>query len=246
MKDSVYDVEAEVEENHWWFVGRRFLFRQQMMLHSKTMQGRVLDIGSGTGSNLRLLRELGFQKYVGLDSRENALRYCSRKGFSRVLKGDACALPFLDGTFDFILATDVIEHIDDDELAIREIARVLRPGGKALITVPAFQSLWGVHDDLSEHKRRYLMPELRSVVARNGLSVIDDFYFNFFLFVPIWLARKIIRRSGIEIRSENEINSSAINFILKIIFGLDVKLASKMRIPFGVSALCICCRTELN
>lgn len=246
MKDSVYDVEAEIEKCHWWFVGRRFLFRKQMMRHSKTTQDRVLDIGCGTGSNLRLLRDRGFQNYIGLDSRENALMYCSKKGFGRVVKGDACALPFQDGTFDFILATDVIEHIDDDALTVREIARVLKSDGKVLITVPTFQSLWGVHDDLSEHKRRYVMPELRSVAAQNGLIVIDSFYFNFFLFLPIWLARKVVRRSGIEIRSENEINSPAINSILKLVFKLDVALAPKIQIPFGVSALCLCRRTAVD
>lgn len=146
MDIATYAVEAEVEATHWWFVGRRRLFGAELAKSGIKPTDRVLDIGTGTGANLRLLRSLGLAAVRGLDSSDEAIGYCVSKGLGAVQKGDICALPFADESFDFVLATDVIEHVDDDPAAAREIARVLAPGGIALISVPAFPSLWGLQD----------------------------------------------------------------------------------------------------
>ena len=109
------------------------------------------------GTNLRLLQELGICRTArGLDLSDDAIRWCAEKGLGTVEKGDVCNLPFGEASFELVLATDIIEHVDDDLQAITEIRRVLAPGGTAIITVPAFQSLWGLQDDVAHHKRRYL------------------------------------------------------------------------------------------
>lgn len=245
METDTYAVEAQIEENHWWFVGRRELFAR--LLAKEIGDGRdlrVLDIGTSTGTNLRMLKELGYRQVTGLDASPEAARHCEQKGLGRVELGDVCAMPFADHSFDIVLATDIIEHVDDDLLALREIRRVLRPGGRALITVPAFASLWGPQDTLAHHKRRYLRTPLRDLVTRAGFGIRRCFYFNYILFAPIWLARRILRVIKPNLSSENEINTPAVNGILKFLFRIDVRTAEWLSPPLGVSILALVERAE--
>jgi SAM-dependent methyltransferase len=237
MDTGTYAVEAEIEANHWWFVGRRQLFSKIVGTLQLDGQADTLDIGTSTGTNLRMLRELGFARVTGLDNSDVAIRFCAEKGLGKVEKGDACKLPFADNRFDLILATDVIEHVDDDVGALREMLRVLAPGGHVLITVPAFMSLWGLQDDVAQHRRRYRMKMLVDRVELAGLRSKDSFYFNFLLFLPIWAARKTIRILGIKLESENQVNSYWINKILSAVMSVDIFLSPALTPPFGVSAL---------
>jgi len=244
MDTSTYAIEAEVEASHWWFVGRRRLLKDLITRQRIPVDARVLDIGTSTGTNLRLLKELGFSNRQGLDRSDEAIRWCAEKGFGRVEKGDACELPFGDGEFQLVLATDVIEHVDDDLRAITEIRRVLAPGGTAIISVPAFQSLWGLQDDVSHHKRRYLKKPLLELIRRGRLACGDIFYFNYLLFLPIWAARQLIRLLNIKLESENQVNTRVLNRILTGIFLLDVATARIVRPPFGVSVIAIATRNR--
>lgn len=242
METSTYAVEAEVEASHWWFVARRRLIADLIARAGVSRGSRVLDVGTSTGTNLRLLKELGFADRRGLDASDDAIRWCAEKGLGDVAKGDVCDLPFGDAEFDLVLATDIIEHVDDDLRAVGEIRRVLAPGGIAIISVPAFQSLWGLQDDVAHHKRRYRKRQLLSLLARGGLDCHDGFYFNYLLFAPIWGARQVIRWCGIELQSENQVNNRALNWLLTQIFTLDVATARFVRPPFGVSIMAIATR----
>jgi SAM-dependent methyltransferase len=237
MEAGTYSVEAAIEESHWWFVGRRRLFARELTQLAVPQDARVLDIGTSTGSNLRMLSDLGFKYVTGVDVSDDAIRYCARKGLGHVKKGNVCALPFDDGSFDVVLATDIIEHVDDDDLALAEIARVLKPGGRVLITVPAFGSLWGLQDEVALHKRRYRIVPLLEQLKRVGLKPLRRYYFNYLLFGPIWLARQLIRILRVRVDSEGEINTPALNRILQGIFLLDTLTAPTLRMPFGVSIL---------
>jgi SAM-dependent methyltransferase len=235
MRTPAYAAEAEFEETHWWFVGRRRLFGRELTRAGLPLDARTLDVGTSTGSNLRLLRDAGFTRVTGLDLSLEAIRHCESKGFGPVRQGSICAMPFPDASFDLVLATDVIEHVDDDMLALSEVTRVLAPRGRVLITVPAFQSLWGLQDDVALHKRRYRLRPLLELVRRAGLRPRDAFYFNYLLFAPIWLGRQIIRYAQVDLRSEGEVNTPALNLLLSGIFGADVRTARWLRPPFGVS-----------
>lgn len=239
MDLATYAVEAEIEEHHWWFVGRRRLFAGMLKKLRLASDAAILDIGTSTGANLRLLRELGFHRAIGLDSSVAAIAFCKAKGLGVVELGDACSLPFADDRFDLVLATDVVEHVDRDDRALDEICRVLRPGGYALITVPAFPSLWGMQDVVAHHKRRYRMMPLRQRITTSGLSVERSFHFNFLLFAPIWAARQIIRLWRPRLASEAEVNTPLLNRILTAIFRLDIWVASRLHPPFGVSILAL-------
>jgi len=133
MDSATYAIEADVEATHWWFTERRWLFGRLIAGFALARDARILDIGTSTGTNLRLLRELGFTRGEGLDASAEAVRWCAEKGYGKVTQGDVCALPFDDASFDLVLATDIIEHVDDDGAALREIRRVLKPGGRVLM-----------------------------------------------------------------------------------------------------------------
>jgi SAM-dependent methyltransferase len=197
----------------------------------------ILDAGTGTGANLRLLRTLGFARVTGIDFSAEAIRFCAEKGLGEVQPGDVCALPFADRQFDLVLATDIIEHVEDDLAALREIRRVLRPGGHSLLTVPAFPILWGLQDEVSHHRRRYRLPLLVERLRAAGLTPRRCFYFNYLLFLPILAARRLMRILNIRLASEGEVNTEWLNRMLTPLFRLDVKTAPWLRPPFGASAL---------
>lgn len=239
MDFATYEVEAQVEATHWWFVGRRKLFRSIVENIGIASSVAILDIGTSTGTNLRMLREAGFTNVRGLDLHEEAIRWCADKGLGHVDKGDICNIPSANNVYDLVLATDIIEHVDDDVAALREVTRVLKQNGRAIITVPAFQSLWGLQDTVSHHKRRYRKQELVDKLSQVGLVTDECFYFNYLLFIPIWFARQLIRLLGLKLSSENELNSLVINKILSFIFSFDISTARQINPPFGVSVLAV-------
>ena len=235
MDLAAYAVEAEVEETHWWFVGRRRLFGREIASLGLSKDASVLDVGTSTGTNLRMLADLGYRHIVGLDLSDEAIRFCAEKGLGLVRRGDVCDLPFEDASLDLVLATDLIEHVEDDRLALSEIARVLVPGGSAVITVPAFQSLWGLQDEVSHHRRRYRLPVLRNAVEAAGFRPVRCFHFNYLLFLPIWFARQMLRVFDIKLSSESQVNTRLLNRLLSRVFDLDVHTAPWLAPPFGVS-----------
>lgn len=239
MDTLAYEVEAEVEKTHWWFVGRRKLLARIVNDLGVPRNARVLDVGTSTGTNLRLLAELGFTRFEGLDAADEAVRWCAQKALGKVTKGDVCQMPFADATFDLVLATDIVEHVDDDMRALAEIRRVLKPGAAAVITVPAFQFLWGLQDEVAHHKRRYRGREILERISASGLHCSNSFYFNYILFVPILLARHAIRLLGVRLESENQLNNPFINSVLSKVFAFDVRSAPLLRPPFGVSFLAV-------
>jgi SAM-dependent methyltransferase len=242
VETSVYEVESSVERDHWWFSGRRRLLARIIDELELPRGARILDVGAGTGSNLRLLSELGFEDVTGVDSSETAIRFCAEKGLGAVRQGDACALPCEDDTYDLVIATDIVEHVDDDARALAELRRVMRPGGFAILTVPAFPSLWGLQDEVSHHKRRYIKVDFEDRLIRAGLGLRSSFYFNYLLFGPIWLARQLIRILRIDLESENQVNTSWMNRVLSWLFAFDVWSAPRLHPAFGVSILALTVR----
>jgi SAM-dependent methyltransferase len=239
MQQSVYEVDARREQNHWWYVGRRRLFANVIRTMAIPTEQPVLDVGTSAGTNLRLLRDLGFTDVTGLDYSEEAIRFCAAKGFGTVKLGDINQLPFADDSFGLVLATDIIEHVDDDVGALREIARVLRPGQHVLVTVPAFPSLWGFQDEVSLHKRRYRMDPLLESVRAAGLEPGERFYFNYLLFAPIWAARQVMKVWKHSYRSESDVTGPVANRVLTAIFAFDVMTSPRLAPPFGVSILVV-------
>jgi len=169
MEKGSYEVEWRLNRFHWWFVGRRRLIRSLLSRLDIRRDSTVLDIGCGVGSNLSLLRLMGFN-VIGIDSEIYALSL-ARKNVSAVplVNGDLVRLPILTNSIGLIVATDVLEHLGNDTLGLQEIYRTLERGGKVLITVPAFNFLWGIQDDVSKHQRRYSKKHLLEEMEQQGL-----------------------------------------------------------------------------
>ncbi len=240
MMEHTYPILFRVEQSHWWHIGRRQIiasFVADICRRVTDRRPRILDVGCGTGANLLMLSKFGDAE--GVDVSEDALAFCHERGLEQVKLGAAEALPYEDGTFDLVTALDVVEHLDDDLAGLREMRRVLRPGGRVLLFVPTFMFLWGLQDDVSHHRRRYRMPELRRVLEQAGFEVERTTYANITFFMPILAMRKLMRLTGIKAESENNINVSALNGVLARILGAESGILKYVNIPFGVSGLCV-------
>jgi SAM-dependent methyltransferase len=235
-----------VEDVHWWFVGRRRILLQVLDRYlgkGGADQRRILDVGCGTGTMLTYLASYG--QVQGVDIDEEAVGYCRERGLVEVRLGSAETLPFADNSFDLVTALDVVEHLDDDTAALREIRRVLRPGGKVLITVPAHPFLWGDQDEVNLHKRRYVAPEIRDRLTASGFDVLRLTYINALMFAPI-AAVRMLRRLEHRLRPRIEAQSDfrypapgPLNFLLGWIFAAEAPIVRRFNIPVGVSILAL-------
>lgn len=240
MMQHTYPILFEVEESHWWYIGRRRIIRsfvKEICAGITDHRPRILDVGCGTGANLMLLSQFGDAE--GVDVSPDALAFCRERGLQNVRLGSAESLPYADGMFDLVTAFDVVEHIDDDVAALREMRRVLRPGGRILLFVPTFMLLWGVQDEVSHHRRRYRLSELRRAVTQAGFEVERATYANITFLAPIFLVRVLMRLTGLKTTSENRINIPALNRFFGSILGAESTLLRFMNLPIGVSGLCV-------
>jgi SAM-dependent methyltransferase len=243
MRRDFYSDYFRLEDRHWWFVGRRRIFLSLLEANlpsSSDGPRRILDIGCGTGTMLGYLDRYG--QAEGIDADPDAIHYCRRRGVDRVQLVEPGPLPFESSSFDLVTILDVLEHAEDDAGMLAETRRILRPGGLALISVPAYMWLWGAQDQVSHHQRRYTAPRLRGELIDAGFEVRRLSYFNTLLFLPIAairLARRLVPQSA-EPRSDFEMTTRPrSNRLLARTFGIEEALLLRRNLPFGVSILAI-------
>jgi SAM-dependent methyltransferase len=269
MQQHTYAIMDDVEGSHWWFVGRRAIletFMRQIVekLSSPPYEGgvapalgsrggspsstmephegetqnslRFLDVGCGTGANLEMLQQFG--EASGVDVSDDALVFCRDKGLN-VQKGLAEDLPYDDETFDVTTALDVIEHLDDDVAGLKEMLRVTKKGGYSLFFVPAFMWLWGVQDDISNHRIRYTRKQIVERIEKAGYKVERATYANWTFFAPILAGRTLMKLTGVKPESENNVNVSALNGVFGRIFSAERLWLKNMNFPFGVSIVVV-------
>jgi len=245
MQPHTYPIMYRVEGSHWWFVGRRRIlssFVERIVGKLGNSRPRILDVGCGTGANLEMLAHFG--EAEGVDVSTEALDFCQTRGLKNVRQGEAEQLPYEDQSFDLVTGLDVVEHLDNDIAGLQEMRRVLRTGGRALLFVPAFMFLWGVQDDISNHRRRYTLANLTKVVEQAGLEVELTTYANITFFAPILVGRLLMRLTGLRPASENNLTVGFLNGFLGRIFGAEAVVLRHMKFPFGVSIVCVARRTN--
>ena len=242
MDERLYQHFFDVEERFWWNVGTRRAFFSALATVRTDAEARVVDVGCGTGI---VLREFPWRPRIlcGCDASPTALEFTRRRGIRDLVRGDVTALPFADNSIDLLLALDVIEHLDDDAAALRELTRVLRPGGHLLLHVPAFGVLWSDKDDINQHRRRYRRPLLLRRVRDAGLDPVSSGYLNAALF-PVGLVRGMRQRVW---RPDPDATamfldrlyypSGIVNRAMTALLSIEARLVRWL--PFGMSLLCL-------
>lgn len=244
MDTNLYDEYNAFENKHWWFQSRKKIFSSLIKnFFDKDGNATSLDIGCGTGSNMEFLSR--YSRVFGVDMSTEAIKYCSSKGYP-LCQADLSILPFKTDRFDLVTILDVVEHFDDDYAALKEIERITKPGGLVVISVPAFQFLWGEHDELAHHKRRYNAGQLGKVVEKAGFEIEKMTYNNFFLFpagVIYRYLKKIERLTNKNKEKTSDFGNTAppvINTLFKYIYSAEAVFLKYMRFPFGLSLVCVC------
>jgi SAM-dependent methyltransferase len=245
MQSHHYPILYQVEDTHWWYVGRRRIIQslvEKICTSLDNPNPRILDVGCGTGANLKMLAAYGSAE--GVDISPQAVEFCRERGLDSVKLGAIEQLPYEDGSFELVTALDVIEHLDDDVAGLQEMRRVLGRDGRVLLFVPAFMFLWGVQDDVSNHRRRYTLPSLLKAVEAAGFSIEWSSYANVSFFLPVLLVRSVMRWLRLHAATEYGINLSLMNRPFSSLFAAERFIFERGRIPFGVSAVCIARRVE--
>ncbi|MGI8436170.1 MAG: class I SAM-dependent methyltransferase [Chthoniobacterales bacterium] len=237
---SPYEVEAmrAVEDEHWWYQSLRAHVIQS--IPTLPPHFALLDDGCGAGGMLARIHSL-FPKarLAGIDLSETALA-CTRARFTgaELLLASANQLPFPDATFDVVLSLDVLAFRGVDELgALREMHRVLQPGGTLLVNVPAFAFLRGSHDAAVNQTRRYTRPQLDGLLTRAGFASARSTYWNMSLLPAVaavrWASRS--RADEHEVRSDLLRKKSAANGLLHLLTRSELALSRRLALPFGTS-----------
>lgn len=243
MEKVVYDRMERLDGEHWWFVARRRILSDQISALALPPDARILDAGCGPGGNLAMFSQYGSVSAMEFndDAREIAAK---RSGL--VVQGGALPddLAFEPNSFDLVAALDVIEHIEDDSATLKCLARLLKPSGSLIITVPAYRWLWSRHDDIHHHKRRYQRDSVRALVEGAGLSVVKLSHFNTVLFPLIAFLRLVEKLLGLSGRSDDEMPATMVNRVLGSLFSTERYILRHMSLPVGVSILCIADRNQ--
>lgn len=235
IKDH-YDLIRTNKTSFWWFRGRKDLFHKMLVRRLEAPLELGLDAGCGPMTNENLFADFA-KWWLALDhSRESFKDGGTGSNIQRTI-GDLGALPIRGDKMDIVFLLDVLEHVKDEMGVLTELKRVLRSGGMLLISVPAFDCLWSLHDEQAGHQRRYSGGELKSLCRQLGFEIIDDKYFNSFLFLPIYAARKILRilPKGKE-RLEMNLSPRFLDLPLYLMLKLENLInLSLFRLPFGTS-----------
>jgi SAM-dependent methyltransferase len=236
MQLEAYQLMAAAEETHWWFRGRRAMIRRVLETIKLPSRAHVLDAGCGTGGNLPMLSQFG--KVYGFEYDATARQLADARGLA-IVSGGALPheVPFAPQAFDLIGLFDVLEHLEHPVESLRALGERLAPGGALVLTVPAYQWLWGPHDELHEHKRRYSMPLLREQVKAAGLEVAYASHMNSLL-LPAAVAQRVVHRFTKHAASDLT-PGAVVNETFYRIWSLERAWIPKLRVPFGLSIIAV-------
>lgn len=242
MDAAVYRAHAELERDHWWFVGRRAVVGDVIEHHIGKEIGRILDVGCGTGGMLPLLARFG--DVTGVEPEPFAVDHARRQPVdAEVILGRVPEDVPPTADYDLVTAFDVIEHLEDDVGALRAMASAARAGGFVLVTVPAVPWLWSEHDVANGHVRRYRRSELIRVLREAGLDVRHLSSFNAVLFAPIAAVRLVgrLRRKARPGRSDFDMGvpPKPVNRVLARGLGAERRFVSGRGLPIGVSLIAV-------
>jgi SAM-dependent methyltransferase len=228
------------EDRHWWYQGRRRVLERAIGRLGLPEHARILDAGCGSGRNMVEFARHGV--VTGVELSDTSVRLARERGVGEVLEGSVMDMPFDEGSFDLCTSLDVIEHLEDDVGALRELRRVTTRGGALLVTVPAYQWLWSGHDEVNHHHRRYSRRTLLAAAERAGWRLESSTHFNLLLLPPAILLRALERLKPSTTKSSLDlwIPPAPFNWALRQPLHLEASVIGRgAPIPAGLSLLAV-------
>jgi SAM-dependent methyltransferase len=245
MEREQYDLMYRQEERHWWYVGMRrisaALLDRYVLAACAARRDRldILDAGCGSGGMTRFLGRRG--RVTGVDLAPQAVELAARRGVPRLVRASVTALPLRSASFDLVTSFDVLYHleVEDDRAALRELHRVLRPGGLLLIRLPAYDWIRGAHDEAVHTRHRYTRRELAGKLAAVGFRVEHARYANSLLF-PLAPAKRLLeRRNGAGRATDLWRPPEPLNRLLADLLALEAAPISGRGLPWGLSVFAV-------
>jgi SAM-dependent methyltransferase len=239
--DRDYELQThQAEDRHWWYRGRRTVLEGVIAGLALPQQARILDAGCGSGRNMVELARHG--TVTGVELSETSVALARERGAGDVIAGSVLEMPFADDSFDLAVSLDVIEHLEDDLTALKELRRTVAPGGALLVTVPAYQWLWSGHDEINHHHRRYTRRSLQRVAEAAGWRQARTTYFNSLL-LPVAIVLRVLERLNTK-TTESSLDlwvpPEPLNWMLERPLAIEAALTRRgARIPAGLSLLAV-------
>ncbi|HEY4823942.1 MAG TPA: methyltransferase domain-containing protein [Solirubrobacteraceae bacterium] len=239
--DRDYELQThQAEDRHWWYRGRRKVLERVIDDLRLPARARILDAGCGSGRNMVELARHG--TVTGIELAEASVALARERGMGEVIAGSVLEMPFEADSFDLAASLDVIEHLEDDLAALRELRRVVAPSGSLLVTVPAYQWLWSGHDEINHHFRRYTRRSLQRAGEEAGWQQVRTTYFNSLLLPAAIMLRVLDRfsRKTTESSLDLWVPPEPLNWLLERPLQLEAGLIGRGgRIPAGLSLLAV-------
>jgi SAM-dependent methyltransferase len=239
--DRDYELQThQAEDRHWWYRGRRNVLERVIADLRLPARARILDAGCGSGRNMVEFARHG--TVTGIELSATSVRLAREREAGEVVEGSVLEMPFDADAFDLAASLDVIEHLQDDLQALRELRRVVAPGGSLLVTVPAYQWLWSGHDEINHHHRRYTRRSLQRIGEQAGWQQVRTTYFNSLLLPAAILLRVLDRfsRKTTESSLDLWVPPEPVNWLLERPLALEATMIGHGgRIPAGLSLLAV-------
>lgn len=249
MDAELYDELSEVEDTHWWFQARRRIvwsLVERFVEDGVQRRLRVCELGCGTGGNLTAIASQ--HDVTGVECSELALAYARKKLGHRVQQGSLPHQLDLQGaSFDVVLLTDVLEHIDDDSQSAVSAMSLLKPGGIVVATVPAYQWLYAPRDAQHQHIRRYSKEQFRDLWNLEAASVELLSHYNTLLFAPaaaVRLASKLFGDDAAATAGDLHVPVRPVNRLLQHTMASESNLLGRVPLPFGMSLVAVVRKRE--
>jgi SAM-dependent methyltransferase len=243
MELDAYRRMAATEDKHWWSCGRRAIAESVIRSLDLPPAARIVEIGAGTGGNIAMLEQFGEVQPIEMSdlARQIAWEKTGREFLYGYLPDN---IPVAPSSVDLICLFDVLEHVDEDEASLAAMRRLLKPGGRILLTVPAHQWMWSTHDVGLHHMRRYSRRLLRNRIKQADYRIEKLTYINSALFPVAVLARLADRLRRSDVASGQSMPPQPLNAAMKALFSAERMIVPNAALPFGVSLLAVFTKDE--
>lgn len=237
MKLSHYNDVHHYENQHWWHQSKFNLITSTITSLNLKPSATILDVGCGTGQILIALKN--YTNIYGIDYQKKAVAICRSKGLKNVSVGNAQKTKYPSNFFDCLIVLDVLEHVNEEQ-ALSEFYRILKPKGFLIITVPAYQWMWSKWDEILMHQKRYTKVSLAQALKTHHFKITKLTYLYSFILLPTFVIRKVKSKFMKKYTSDLSLSSNKYtNSLLLKLSKHERNLTNYVSLPFGLSVYCV-------